>query len=319
MTDAQTTATALAKTHRGRGQRAEGGPPGQARAPASPRRDACGRCVPRLGSRDHDHSGRAREVRRTCRPTRPPARSSVSPAASCTCATPASSASPCCSRATGRASRSWCRSPRSARSRSPPGRSSSTSATTSSCRARSSRAAAASCRSWSREWQIASKALLPLPNLHNELSEETRVRSRYLDLIARDQARKTVRQPRQGRREPAPDLRRARLHRGRDPDAAGHARRRIRPPVRDPLERVRHRAVPAHRTRAVPEARRRRRHRPGLRDQPQLPQRGRRLDALARVRDARGVRGLRRLQLDRRPHADADPERRASRSPARTS
>lgn len=41
-------------------------------------------------------------------------------------------------------------------------------------------------------WEIASKALLPLPNLHNELSEETRVRSRYLDLIAREQARKTV-------------------------------------------------------------------------------------------------------------------------------
>jgi lysyl-tRNA synthetase class 2 len=42
------------------------------------------------------------------------------------------------------------------------------------------------------EWQIAAKALLPLPNLHSELSEETRVRSRYLDLIARDQARRTV-------------------------------------------------------------------------------------------------------------------------------
>ncbi|GAB3615486.1 lysine--tRNA ligase [Okibacterium endophyticum] len=42
------------------------------------------------------------------------------------------------------------------------------------------------------DWQIASKAILPLPNLHNELSEETRVRSRYLDLIAREQARTTV-------------------------------------------------------------------------------------------------------------------------------
>ncbi|WP_284255679.1 lysine--tRNA ligase [Pseudolysinimonas kribbensis] len=44
-----------------------------------------------------------------------------------------------------------------------------------------------------REWRIASKALLPLPNLHSELSEETRVRQRYLDLIAREQARFTVR------------------------------------------------------------------------------------------------------------------------------
>ncbi|NBX24273.1 MAG: lysine--tRNA ligase, partial [Microbacteriaceae bacterium] len=41
-------------------------------------------------------------------------------------------------------------------------------------------------------WKVASKALLPLPNLHNELSEESRVRSRYLDLIVREQARTTV-------------------------------------------------------------------------------------------------------------------------------
>lgn len=41
-------------------------------------------------------------------------------------------------------------------------------------------------------WQIASKALLPLPNLHSELSEESRVRSRFLDLIVRDTARETV-------------------------------------------------------------------------------------------------------------------------------
>ncbi|GAB2524236.1 lysine--tRNA ligase [Paramicrobacterium agarici] len=41
-------------------------------------------------------------------------------------------------------------------------------------------------------WEIASKAVLPLPNLHNELNEETRVRSRYLDLIVREQARTNV-------------------------------------------------------------------------------------------------------------------------------
>lgn len=44
-----------------------------------------------------------------------------------------------------------------------------------------------------REWKMASKALLPLPNLHTELNEETRVRNRYLDLIAREQARVNVR------------------------------------------------------------------------------------------------------------------------------
>ncbi|MBU4464510.1 MAG: lysine--tRNA ligase, partial [Actinobacteria bacterium] len=42
-------------------------------------------------------------------------------------------------------------------------------------------------------WQIAAKAILPLPNMYGELSEESRVRSRFLDLIVRDQARVTVR------------------------------------------------------------------------------------------------------------------------------
>ena len=44
-----------------------------------------------------------------------------------------------------------------------------------------------------KEWQIASKAILPLPNLYTELNDETRVRQRYLDLITREQARVTVR------------------------------------------------------------------------------------------------------------------------------
>ena len=44
-----------------------------------------------------------------------------------------------------------------------------------------------------KEWKIAAKAVLPLPNLHTELSEESRMRSRYLDLIVREQARATVR------------------------------------------------------------------------------------------------------------------------------
>lgn len=42
------------------------------------------------------------------------------------------------------------------------------------------------------EWQVAAKAIAPLPNLYAELNEETRVRQRYLDLIARDQARVNV-------------------------------------------------------------------------------------------------------------------------------
>ncbi|MDQ2698463.1 MAG: lysine--tRNA ligase [Actinomycetota bacterium] len=42
------------------------------------------------------------------------------------------------------------------------------------------------------DWQIAAKAVLPLPNMYSELSEEGRVRSRFLDLIVRDRARETV-------------------------------------------------------------------------------------------------------------------------------
>jgi lysyl-tRNA synthetase, class II len=43
------------------------------------------------------------------------------------------------------------------------------------------------------EWAMAAKALRPLPVAHKELSEETRVRQRYVDLIVRPQARETVR------------------------------------------------------------------------------------------------------------------------------
>jgi len=42
-------------------------------------------------------------------------------------------------------------------------------------------------------WKIAAKSIMPLPNMYSELSEETRVRQRYLDLITREQARQTVR------------------------------------------------------------------------------------------------------------------------------
>lgn len=43
------------------------------------------------------------------------------------------------------------------------------------------------------EWRMASKALRPLPVLHKELSEEQRVRRRYVDLIVREEARTMVR------------------------------------------------------------------------------------------------------------------------------
>jgi lysyl-tRNA synthetase class 2 len=43
-------------------------------------------------------------------------------------------------------------------------------------------------------WQLAAKALRPLPVLYKDLSEESRVRQRYVDLIARPAARRTARQ-----------------------------------------------------------------------------------------------------------------------------
>jgi len=42
-------------------------------------------------------------------------------------------------------------------------------------------------------YQLASKALRPLPNEHNPLNEETRVRQRYVDLIVRPEARANAR------------------------------------------------------------------------------------------------------------------------------
>ncbi|MGG5172505.1 lysine--tRNA ligase [Pseudarthrobacter sp. J1738] len=41
-------------------------------------------------------------------------------------------------------------------------------------------------------WSMASKALRPLPVLHADLNEETRVRQRYVDLLVREEAREMV-------------------------------------------------------------------------------------------------------------------------------
>lgn len=44
-----------------------------------------------------------------------------------------------------------------------------------------------------KEWRVAAKALRPLPVAHKDLNEETRIRQRYVDLILREDARRTVR------------------------------------------------------------------------------------------------------------------------------
>ncbi|MFZ0834170.1 MAG: OB-fold nucleic acid binding domain-containing protein, partial [Mycobacterium sp.] len=43
-------------------------------------------------------------------------------------------------------------------------------------------------------WQMAAKALRPLPVAHKEMNEESRVRQRYVDLIMRPEARAVARQ-----------------------------------------------------------------------------------------------------------------------------
>ena len=54
-------------------------------------------------------------------------------------------------------------------------------------------------------WSIAAKALRPLPVAHKPLSEESRVRQRYVDLIVRPQARRTVRGAERGQSIAASD------------------------------------------------------------------------------------------------------------------
>ncbi|MBU6164392.1 MAG: lysine--tRNA ligase [Actinomycetales bacterium] len=46
---------------------------------------------------------------------------------------------------------------------------------------------------FTESYQIAAKALRPLPNEHNPLNEETRVRQRYVDLVVRPEAREIAR------------------------------------------------------------------------------------------------------------------------------
>ena len=101
--------------------------------------------------------------------------------------------------------------------------------------------------------------------------------------------------------------------RGRDPDPAADPRRRQRPAVPHPHQRLRPRPVSAHRARAVPQAAVRRRRRAGIRAGPGVPQRGRRLQPQPGVHPAGGLPGARRLQRVDRRLPRADPERGAGR------
>ena len=155
---------------------------------------------------------------------------------------------------------------------------------------------------WASGLEFLAKCFMPLPEKWHGLSDvEIRYRQRYLDLIVNPDSRRVfeVRS-----RVLASDPRvpqRARLPRGRDADDAADRRRRAGAAVRDASQRARHAALPAHRAGAVPEAADRRRARAGLRDQPQLPERGDLDAAQPRVHDAGVLPGLQRL-----PRADGD-------------
>ncbi len=116
------------------------------------------------------------------------------------------------------------------------------------------------------------------------------------------------RDPSAGQSLPAGDPGGPGLSRGRDANAAVAARGSSGPSVLDTHERHGHGFVPAHRPRAVSQALRGRRNRPGLRDQPELSQRGCRLHPLARIRNAGDLPGLQRLQRHGRADPDTRPE-----------
>ena len=86
------------------------------------------------------------------------------------------------------------------------------------------------------------------------------------------------------------------LRRGRDPHPPSDRRRGDGPTLHHPSQHVGYRPVSQGGARAVPQATRRRRLRQGLRDRPQLPQRGHLAPAQSRVHHARALPGLRRLQ-----------------------
>ena len=66
------------------------------------------------------------------------------------------------------------------------------------------------------DWEVAAKTLRPLPNEHRPLSDEARIRLRYVDMMIRPEAREMVRTKADGAAQPAQHPRRAGLHRGRD-------------------------------------------------------------------------------------------------------
>ena len=146
------------------------------------------------------------------------------------------------------------------------------------------------------EWRMTAKALRPLPVAHKPISEEARVRQRYVDLIIRPEAREWS--ARERRPLPARLVPPARLPRGRDADAAAAAGRgRARPFVTHPT-----RSTSTCYLRIAPELFLKRCLVGGIEKVFEINRNFRNEGIgsahIAGVHDARGLRGLRGLQLD---------------------
>ena len=144
---------------------------------------------------------------------------------------------------------------------------------------------------------VLTKATRPLPEKWHGLSDRRDPLPPALRRPDREpRGARGVPQAQRDRARHPPLPRRARLPRGRDADDAPDRRRRRGAAVQDPPQRARPRPQHAHRARAVPQAPGRRRLRAGLRDRPQLPQRGALAPAQPRVHDAGVLSGLRDLR-----------------------
>ena len=144
-------------------------------------------------------------------------------------------------------------------------------------------------------WQMAAKSLRPLPVAHKEMSEESRVRQRYVDLIVRPQARAVARQ----RIAVVRAIRNALERRGflevETPMLADAGRWRGGAAVHHAFQCAGHRSLPADRTGTVPQALRRRWIRQGLRTKSSVPKRRSRFDAFSGIFHAGDLPDLRNL------------------------
>ncbi len=98
------------------------------------------------------------------------------------------------------------------------------------------------------DWQMAAKSLRPLPVAHKEMSEESRVRQRYVDLIVRPQARSVARQRIAVVRARTQCAGTAWVFRSRNAYVADAGRWRGGPAVHHTFQCVGHRSLPEDRT-----------------------------------------------------------------------